>query len=227
MPPPCRLYERYILCCACADSHSLARASSYSRAVALKIWRDLLWGPAKRIVINFLFSNKQKLDFFLNTISRKVYFFCVKLFPHQKDTLSFDTTESLVANIFVSELWFFEEKNSFFLQKRRLHNEYQLYMFNVYGITMYSCPLRFQPRNYRPLRGHIETTLDKKFLFSKLDGLGIQQALFFENWFSDSSRTRNLGVVFCWSASWSDLFVFKLWIKHKFLIKVLYLFIGI
>ena len=74
----------------------------------------------------------------------------------------------------------------------------------------------FQPRTYGPLRSHIKTILDKKTSFRKLDGVGIQQALFFENWFSGSSRTRNLGVVFCGSASWSDLFVFKLLIKYKF-----------
>ena len=36
----------------------------------------------------------------------------------------------------------FWRKKTFSSQKRGLHNEYQLYIFNVYGITMYSCPLR-------------------------------------------------------------------------------------
>ena len=60
------------------------------------------------IHINFLFSNKQKLNFFFEIqYLEKYIFFSLKLFPHQKDMLSFNTTESLVANIFCFRVMIF------------------------------------------------------------------------------------------------------------------------
>ena len=58
------------------------------------------------------------------------------------NTLSFNSAVSQVAKIFCCRVMIFWTKKSFSSQKRGLHNEYQLYMFNVYGITMYSYPLQ-------------------------------------------------------------------------------------
>ena len=58
------------------------------------------------LLIFYLAINKN-CNFFCNSISRKVFLFSLKLFSHQKDALSLNSTESLVAKIFCFRVMIF------------------------------------------------------------------------------------------------------------------------
>ena len=73
------------------------------------------WAEKKisEIYQQFRFWSKKKLQFFFEIQYLEKCFFSLKFFSHQKYTLSFNSTESLVAEIFCFRVMIFRRKKSF------------------------------------------------------------------------------------------------------------------